>query len=139
MKKIITPIINGVLLLPLTAISVACEFAARRYGILSEWEGLIDPPILILGGSLIIVFGIPFFWFSNRLTLRFEKLKNAKTFDHFRQSLFFYLTIILSLLTWIFRGYSGTEDDGYLLLWSGYSIVAIVINYLFIRREINAT
>ena len=64
----------------------------------------------------------------------FEKLKNPSIYDHVRQSIFFYFIILYVLVTWIFYGFTGSEDDVYFLTGLAISIVAIVINYKFLFR-----
>lgn len=135
MKKIITPVIHAALLIPLTGIAVAGEFAARALGVLAEWEDVIDAPLIILMGSIIVIAGIPAFWLTNRLIQSLEELINPTIYDHLRHCLFFYLMIIYSLATWVARGFSGSENDGYLLLWSGISLVALITNYIFLFQK----
>lgn len=135
MKKLITPILYALLLLPLTAISVASEMVSRRIGILPEWRGIVDRPLLFFGGVLILLVGIPFFRLTNRLLQRFEKLTTPSIYDHIRQSLFYYLIVILCLSIWVWQGYHSSEEDGYFLVWTGYSLIAIITNYLFLFHQ----
>ena len=141
LMKLITPIIYVAFLILMTGIAVGIEAIARTVGILGEYKGIIDLPIFIVFFCSIIVFGIPLFWLANLLNQRLEKLNNPSTLDHFRQSLFFYLIVIYSLISWIAQGAGNNEEDGYLLMWIGISIVAIVMNYLFLfkRRKLIVT
>jgi hypothetical protein len=141
MKKLITPIIHVVFLVPLTGITVGVEMFERKTGILGEYEGVIDTPTIITFCSGIIIFGIPLFWLANVLMQSIEKLHSPKIYDYLRQSIFLFLIIIYSASTWITRGFSGNEEDGYLLLWLGISLVAIAINYIFLfrRRKANGS
>ena len=107
----------------------------EEMGILGEYEGVIDTPIFITFLSGIIIFGIPLFWLANALMQSIEKLQNPRIYDHLRQSVFHFLIIIYSSSIWISRGFSGNEEDGYLLLWLGISLIAIVINYIFLFRK----
>lgn len=132
MRKLVTPILQALLLLPLTGISVAFEMVGRRFGVLPEWRGIIDTPLLFFGGVLILVVGIPFFRLTNRLLQRFEKLTAPSIYDHIRQSLFFYLIVILCVSIWVWQGYHSSEEDGYFLVWSGYSVIAILSNYYYL-------
>ena len=137
--KLITPIIYVAFLIPMTGIAVGIEAVARTIGILGEYKGLIDLPIFIVFFYSIIAVGIPLFWLTNLLIQKLEKLINPSTLDHLRQSLFFYLIVIYSLVSWIARGAGNNEEDGYLLMWIGISIVAIVMNYLFLFRRRKAS
>lgn len=141
MKKLFTPIIHVVFLLPLTGITVGVEMLARETGILGEYKGVIDTPLFITFFMGIIIFGIPLFWLANALIQSIEKSHSRSIYDYLRQSIFFFIIIIFSTTTWISRGFSGNEEDGYLLLWLGISLIAIVINYIFLfrRRKANGT
>ena len=141
MRKLITPIIHIALLIPLTGIAVGVETLVRADGILGEYKGVIDLPLIIMFLSSIIIFGIPLFWIANLLMQGLENLPGPSTYDHLRQSLFFYLIVIYGLTTWIAQGFSGNEEDGYLLLWISISLIGIMINYifLFMRRKTNLT
>ena len=136
--KLITPIIYVAFLIPMTGIAVGIEAVARTIGILGEYKGLIDLPIFIVFFYSIIAVGIPLFWLTNLLIQKLEKLINPSTLDHLRQSLFFYLVVIYSLVSWIVKGAGNNEEDGYLLMWIGISIVGIVMNYLFLFKRRNA-
>jgi len=135
MKKLITPIINVAFLVPLTGITVGVEMLAREMGILGEYEGVINTSIFITFLSGIIIFGIPLFWLANALMQSIEKLQSPRIYDHLRQSIFHFLIIIYSSSIWISRGFRGNEEDGYLLLWLGISLIAIAINYIFLFRK----
>jgi len=139
-KKLITPIIYVIFLLPLTGISVGVEMLARETGILGEYTGVIDTPIVLTFSSSVIIFGIPLFWLANAIMQSIEKLHNPGVYDFIRQSIFFFMIIIYTILTWIFRGFSGNEEDGYLLLWLGISLIASLINYIFLfqKRKANS-
>ncbi len=141
MMKLITPLIHVAFLIPLTGIAVGVEAFLRSAAVLGEYKGVIDLPLFIMFLSSIIIFGIPLFWLANLLMQRFEKPHGPTVYDHFRQSLFFYLIVIYSSATWIARGFGNTEEDGYLLLWIGISLVGIVVNYKFlsVRRKVNVT
>ncbi len=121
----------------MTGIAVGIEALAQTVGILGEYKGVIDLPLFIVFLSSIILFGVPLFWLSNLLIRRLEKLNNPIVLDHIRQSIFFYLILIYSSAKWISRGFSNSEEDGYLLMWMGISFVGIVINYIFLlsRRK----
>jgi hypothetical protein len=139
-KKLITPIIYVIFLLPLTGISVGVEMLARETGILGEYTGLIDTPTVLTFSSSVIIFGFPLFWLANAIMLSIEKLHNPSIYDFIRQSIFFFMIIIYAILTWIFCGFSGNEEDGYLLLWLGISLIASLINYIFLfqKRKANS-
>jgi len=134
MKKLITPIIHAVFLIPLTGITVGIETLAREMGILGEYEGVIDTSLFVTFFSGIIIFGIPLFWLANVIMQSIEKLQSPSIYDYLRQSIFLFIIIIYSTSTWISHGFSRNEEDGYLLLWLGISLVAIVINYIFLFR-----
>jgi hypothetical protein len=114
---------------------------ARETDILGEYEGVIDTPLIITFLSGIIIFGIPLFWLANALMQSIEKLHSPSIYDYLRQSIFLFIIIAYCTSTWIAHGFSGNEEDGYLLLWLGISLVAIVINYIFLfrRRKANGT
>jgi len=139
-KKLITPIIYVIFLLPLTGISVGVEMLARETGILGEYTGLIDTPTVLTFSSSVIIFGLPLFWLANAIMQSIEKLHNPSIYDFIRQSIFFFMIIIYAILTWIFCGFSGNEEDGYLLLWLGISLIASLINYIFLfqKRKANS-
>lgn len=132
MRKLVTPIFHALFLLPLTGISVASEMTARRIGLLPEWEGVIDTPLLFFGAVLILVVGIPFFRLANKFLQRFEKLTTPSIYDHIRLSLFFYIIVILCASIWVWNGYHSSEEDGYFLVWTGYSLIAIFSNYYYL-------
>lgn len=132
MRKIFTPFIYIIFLLPLTGISVGVEMLARETGILGEYTGVIDMPTVLTFSSSVIIFGLPLFWLANALMQSIEKLHNPGLYDFIRQSIFFFMIITYAILTWILGGFSGNEEDGYLLLWSGISLLAIVLNYIFL-------
>jgi len=135
MRKIFTPFIYIIFLLPLTGISVGVEMLARESGILGEYTGVIDMPTVLTFSSSVIIFGLPLFWLANALMQSIEKLHNPSIYDFIRQSIFFFMIIFYITLTWIFRDFNGNEEDGYLLLWLGISLVAIVVNYIFLFRN----
>jgi len=141
MKKIITPIIYSTFLFAITGISVGVEILSRATGIIGEYIGVIDLPSTILFTGSILIFGIPLFWLANHLLQLLEKIPNPTIYDHIRQSLLYYLMIIYTSTIWIAYGFSGNEEDGYFLLWLGISLVAIVINWIFLfrRRKPNVT
>lgn len=132
MKKIFTPLIHIIFLFPLTAISVGVEMLARDMDILGEYAGVIDMPTFLTFATSVIIIGLPLFWLANTIMQRIEKLQNPALYDFIRQSVFFFMIIIYAILTWISRGFYGNEEDGYLLLWLGISLVAIVVNYIFL-------
>ena len=138
MRKLITPIIYTVFLLPVTGIAVGMEALMRALGIIGEYQGVIDLPLFLLFLNSIIIFGFPLFWLANLLIQKLEKLHSPIVVDHFRQSLLYYLMVIYSLATWMARGFNNREEDGYLLLWIGISLIGIVVNYLFLfkRRKV---
>ena len=142
MKKITTPIIHAVFLIPLTFVAMgSIELIARVFGLLPDYIAVFRVPYVFLIIGIIIISGIPLFWLANRLMQVLEKLRSPAIYDHFRQSIFFYFIIVYILLTWISSGFSGSEDDVYFLTFSGISIVSIVINliFLFRRRKANDT
>ena len=138
MKKIFTPLIHIIFLFPLTAISVGAEMLARDMDILGEYAGVIDMPTFLTFATSVIIIGVPLFWFANILMQRIEKIYKPNIFDFLRQSIFYFILIIYCLISWIKYGFRGNEGDGYLLLWLGISIVAILINYLFLFRNRSA-
>lgn len=134
-KKLITPIIHVVFLVPLTGITVGVEMFARKTGILGEYADVIDIPSFITFFSGIIIFGIPLFWLANVLMQSIEKLHSPGIYDFLRQSILFLIIIIYCTSTWITYGFSGNEEDAYLLLWLGISLVAILINCVYLFRK----
>jgi cytochrome bd-type quinol oxidase subunit 2 len=135
MKKIITPIFHVMFMIPMTGIMVGVEMIARETGILGEYKGIIDLPTTITFLLGIPIFGIPVFWLANILMQKIEKLQSPKIYDFMRQSIFYFVVFIGCASTWIAHGCGGTEEDGYLLLWSGISLIAVVINYIFLFRK----
>ena len=135
MKKLITPVIHSVFLIPMTGIIVGIEMIARETGILGEYKGIIDQPTTTTFLLGLIIFGIPVFWLANVLMQKIEKLQSPKIYDCLRQSIIFFIVIVLCISTWIAHGCGNSEEDGYLLLWSGISIVAIMVNYIFLSRK----
>jgi hypothetical protein len=119
----------------MTAIAVGVEMMSRSLGILGEWKEVIDLPGFILLLITIIVVGIPVFWLANLFMRWIEKLSNPSIYDHFRQSLFFYLILIYCFISWMAGGFGITEEDAYLLLWAGISSIGILVNYRFLFRE----
>ena len=132
MKKIFTPLIYTLPLFILTALAVGSEMQARNIGLLPEYSSVIEPLLAGLIFGTIIIFGIPLFWLTNYLIQKLEKITKPNFYDHLRQSIFFYLLIIYSFSTWALHGFSGSEEDGYLLIWLGISITAILVNYFFL-------
>lgn len=134
-KRSITPIMYTLFLLVMTALSVALEMVGRILGILPEYTGLIDRPMVILGLCVILIAGVPVFLLANHLIQHIEKPNTFTLYDHIRQSSLFYLMGIYSLSTWISHGFAKNEEDAYLLMWLGISIVAVVVNYMFIQQK----
>lgn len=139
--RLITPIFYIAFLFLLTGIAIGIEALVRSAGILGEYKDVIDLPLFIVFLISIIIFGIPLLWLANSLILRLEKIKNPTILDHFRQSLFYYLMLIYTLISWIAGGLRNTEEDGYLLLWMGISVIGIAVNYQYLlrRRKTNDT
>ncbi len=142
MKKFITPIIHAASLIPLLIIAMgSIEFMARTFGLLPDYILVFEGPYIFLTIGIIVISGIPLFWLANGVLQGLEKLQSPTIYDHFRQSIFFYFIIVYSLSTWSFSGFSGSVDDVYFLTLSGFSLVSIMINYIFLfrRRKANAT
>ena len=142
MKKIIIPIIHLVFLIPLLTIAMGfVELIARTFGLLPDYIRVFEVPFVFLMIGIIVISGIPLFWLANRLMQGLEKLHSPTIYDHFRQSIFFYFIIVYSLSAWIFSGFSGNVDDLYFLTLSGFSLISIMINYIFLfrRRKANVT
>lgn len=119
----------------MTGIAVGIEALVRAVGIIGEYRGAVDLPLFIVFLSAFIVCGVPLFWLVNLLIRKLEKLHNPVLSDHFRQSLFFYIIVLSSFVSWIAQGFGNTEEDGYLFMWIGISIVAIAVNYQFLFRR----
>ena len=111
---------------------------ARKIGILGEYQGVMDMPTIVTFLCAIVVSGIPIFWVANLIVQAIEKLSYPKTSDHIRQSFFLYIIIIYVIITWIVHGFTGGEEDGYLMLWSGISFIAIMMNYIFLFHILKA-
>ena len=142
MKKIITPIINLAFLFPMTFITMgSIELVARSFGLIPDYISVFKIPFIFIIISVIVISGIPLFWLANRFIQELEKLKSTTIYDHFRQSIFFYLIIAYSLGIWVFSGFKSEEDDVYFLTFLVISIVSIVINliFLFLRHKLNYT
>jgi len=141
MKKIITPIIHAAFLIPLLIIAMgSIELMARSFGLLPDYIHVFEVPYVFLTIGIIVISGIPLFWLANRIMQGLEKLHSPTTYDHFRQSFFFYFIIVFSLSHWIFSGFNGSVDDLYFLTLSTFSLVSIMINYiLFQRRKAKVT
>ena len=137
--KLVTPILHLFFLIPMTGITVGIEMFVRKIGILGEYQGVIDLPIIITFFCGIIVFGIPIFWLVNILMQRIEKLRSPKVTDYIRQSVLLFMAIFYIIITWFVRGFSGGEEDGYLLLWLGISIIAVMINFIFLFHRSGVT
>ena len=137
MKKFITPVIHALFLIPLLTIAMgSIELMSRSFGLLPDYIRVFELPYIFLTISIIVISGIPLFWLANRLMQGLEKLRNPTIYDHFRQSIFFYFIIVYSLSTWIFSGFSGSVDDLYFLTLSSFSLISIVVNYLFLFRKL---
>ena len=67
---------------------------------------------------------------------RVEQLPKPSVADHLRQSIFFYFIIVYSLSTWIFSGFSGSEDDLYFLTLSSISLVSAAVNQIFLFKRL---
>jgi di/tricarboxylate transporter len=133
MKAFITPLIYVTFLIPMTAITVSITmFLERVIDYQLDFVGFIE------GALIIVIFGIPVFWLANCVLQRIEKRDRPTLHDHIRQSIFLYLIIIYCLSNWSVHGFSGSEEDFYFLLWSGSSLVGIVIHYLFLVRLKNS-
>ena len=135
MKKLITPVIHAFFLPPMTGLTVGIELIARNIGLLGEFEGVIDTPTAILFFFAIIICGIPVFWLANVLMQYVEKGQKPGKNDFIRQSVLYFLIMFYCLSVWASDGFQLYEEDGYLLLWSGISMLAIVINYFFVRKR----
>lgn len=138
MKKLVTPIIYFLSLFPLTAITIWIEMIMRSQGWLGEYQGVIDLPTFIMFMISLIIVGAPFFLLVNLLIRRIESLDEYGISDHFRQSLIFYIAGIISLITWMINGFGNSEGDGYLLLWTGISLLGILVNFIFIKNKMKA-
>ena len=132
--KWISPLLYTVLLLLITGLSIGGEAVVREMGILGPYQGYIDVQTFLFFDIAIIVFGVPIFWAANFLINRLEGNMGATKGVHFRQSAGYYLIGLVCLFTWVSNGFGNAEEDGYLLIWLGISIVAIVVNFLFLRR-----
>lgn len=138
MKKVITPIIHTAFLIPLLIIAMgSTELIARSFELLPDYIRVFEMPYIFITISIIILSGIPIYFIASRLLLRLEKLHGINFYDHIRQSIFYYIVIIYSLTRWLFYGFFSNEDDLYLLTMSAYSLIAIMINYILIRRRIS--
>ena len=132
--KLIAPLFYTVLLLVLTGLSIGAEAIVRELGVLGPYQGYIDMQTFLFFDIVIIAFGVPIFWIANFLINRLEGTVEVTKGVHFRQSSGFYLMGVICLYNWINNGFGNTEEDGYLLIWLGISIIGIVMNYLFLRR-----
>ena len=131
MYKLITPVLYFLVLFILTALSVWLEAVMRSIGILGEYYGVIDLPTFIFFLISIVLFGIPLFWLANLLIRKIENQSGSIINIHIRQSLLYYLLFLYCAGAWIAGGLGNTEEDGYLLIWMGISIIGILVNYKF--------
>lgn len=137
MKKITTPIIHAAFLIPLLTIAMgSIELMTRTFGLLPDYIRVFEVPYIFLTIGIIVIAGIPLFWLANRLMQRLEKLHGPTIYDHFRQSIFFYLIIVYSVSAWIFSGFSGSVDDLYFLTLSSFSLISLVVNYIFLFQKL---
>lgn len=138
MRNILTPILYGVLLLPMTALAVAAEMLARSTGWLPPYTGYIDAPLVVVMLSSILLVGVPLFWCVSQVLLKIEGRRKLVTSHHIRQCICYYLISLYCIITWMSSGFSGNEEDGYLLLWLGISLIAITMNAAAVLRSGNA-
>jgi len=133
MKKVIKPILHIAFLIPMTAIAMgSIEFIAQTFDLLPDYFAVFKIPYVFLITSIIIISGIPLFWLANRMMQALKKLKKPTLIDHVWQSIFYYFIIAFCLINWVFSGFDSGENDVYFVTWLIISIVAIVVNYLFL-------
>ncbi len=138
-RKIFTPIIHAAFLIPLLTIAMgSIERMAQSFGLLPNYIFVYKAPYIFLTISIIIISGTPLFWIANRLMQGLEKLHRPTVYDYFRQSIFFFFIIVYSLATWILSGFNGTVDDLYFVTLSIYSLISIVVNYIFLFRKLKS-
>lgn len=138
MKKIISILIHIIFLIPLLIIAMGLvELIASKFGLLPDYIRVFEMPYILLMIGIIVIFGIPVFWLANRLMYAIEKVQIPTIYDHLRQSVFFYIIIIYSLFTWISNGFQGSVSDLYFLILSGFSMISILVNYIFLFRRRN--
>ena len=119
----------------MTAIAVGIEAILQAKGILSVFDGTVDRPRMLVFLLAVIVFGCPIFWLANYAIKKIEKGPVKVIYDHFRQCIFYYVLGACCLALWIVGGFGTNEDDGYLMIWIGISLIAIIVNYFFLSRN----
>ena len=136
MKKIISPIIYAIALFPLLFVAMGTiEVMAQQLHLAPAYIQVFTFPYVFITGTLLLLLGAPFFWAVNKRIHRFEKLKTPTFYSHIRQAFFYYFLLCWSFYTWGFYGFKGTEDDLYLLVFSGFSVIAICMNFIFLQRH----
>jgi len=140
MKKLITPLVHLPFLIPILAIAMgSIELMARRFDFLPDYIRAFEVPYVFLTLGIIVIFSSLLFWLANRLMQFLDKLANPGIYDHFRQSIFFYLITACILASWIFNGFTGGEDDVYFVTMVTISVVAITLNCIFLIRKRKTT
>lgn len=136
MKKLIAPVIYIGFLIPILAITMsAIEVTARKYDFIPDYIIAFQYPYILIIIFVVLTFGIPIYWLANRLIQIVDKIKSPSFQNHFRQSLFYYILITLILMSWMFRGFEGGEDDVYFLSFLIISLLAITSNYFQILHK----
>ena len=136
MKKILTPLLHVAFLIPSLAIAMgAIELMARSFGFLPDYIRVFKPPYIFLTIGIILISGFPIFWMANQFIQRIEKLQNPTISDHLRQAVFFYLILAACFSKWMFSGFFGNEDDLYFLVFTSYSLMAILVNGFILFRK----
>lgn len=135
MIKSLTPLFYFIFVIPMTGVAIAMEAWMRSVGILGDYMGVVDLPLLLVFLGSILLIGVPVFGLTNVLIAKMEKPRETTVIDHLRQSLLFYMLVTYCAASWGARGFSNTETDGYLLLWTGIALIAIAVNYVWLLRR----
>ncbi len=136
MKKISTSILYAIVLFPLLFVAMgAIEVMAQLLNLTPDYIQVFMFPYVFITIAVLLFTGIPAFWAINKRIHRFEKLKTVTFYSHIRHVFFYYFLLLWSLFTWFFTGFKGSEDDLYLLVFSGFSVIAICMNLIFLQRH----
>ena len=125
------PIIYAASLVPIIIIliSILSYVENKYFGFLFGLAGIVEVIIVIA------TFGTLILWLANDIISGLEKLHKPSISDHVRQSIIFYLIVLLTLLNFFSKGYNGGLHEGMLLISLLISGWAIILNAIFLYRR----
>ncbi|MFA6522527.1 MAG: hypothetical protein WCT24_02985 [Patescibacteria group bacterium] len=132
LKKILSPILYGLLIVPLFyGMIIWFSISERMFGLLFDMSGYIELTLYAL------IVGTLSFWYVSKFMVHLEKLSHPRILDHIRQSAFYYLLGSYLTISLLQTGMHGGLREGMMFATVCLSVWAILVNaaYFYLHRK----